>query len=485
MDSFDTPDGYDMLRQMVGGLPDTGVPHLELLVHIAGLEHGRQARWCAAEAGMSTTEVLAAECAGRMPAPTRGLAKRAVHRMARLREAMAGLEAAVPRTVAAPFRAGDLAGLRAMFGEGFRLHEALGFLTHMQMLRMLGVSPEPFVDLAEEVEYEHSHPERHSEDSGSSVMSSALVTNTESDPDTVESALNALQLSVWFSSTNYATATRAADAVCTGIRTFLRSSTPEQIKGSVYTIIFCIAATHGSWIRLLELRHACRSGAQSSADLERCASLLDDVSACVAVLRASGMPHCAATADTIAAFLDGERTAISRTDLLGLRMARVVARVCPHGDAAEGGCWACATEVPDRRAQAFPGKVFHDDSLAAGIGDRESDLWQGGSEGPTAYDGSPVPSASKLRSVTGSGRQRAVTFSSEVKIGETYHKDDYRGRSMFAETEMHEVVDAEGEAVGLSCWAARGGNGAADACVELPDLKMYWPAADPTRRFVS
>ncbi|KAI9018258.1 hypothetical protein DFJ74DRAFT_770045 [Hyaloraphidium curvatum] len=248
-----------------------------------------------------------------------------------LKEAMAGHEAAVPRRVATPFLAGDLAGLRVMFGEEFGLHEALGFLTNVHLVRMLSVSPEPFVDLAEEVESEYFQPERHSEDDGSSMMSSALVTNTQSDLDTVESISNSLQLSVWFSSTNYATAARAADA----------------IKRSVYTIIFCIAATHGSWIRLLELRHACRRGAQSSAKLERCASLLDDVSACVAVLRASGMPHCAATADTIAAFLDGERTAISRTDLLGLRMARIVTRVCPHGDAAEGGCWACATEAAD------------------------------------------------------------------------------------------------------------------------------------------
>ncbi|KAI9018264.1 hypothetical protein DFJ74DRAFT_729167 [Hyaloraphidium curvatum] len=375
MEDFDHPGGLEMLRRMIGGLPDAGFLHLELLLQVAGLEQGRQAKWCAEQAGMSTTEVLAAECAGGIPGPARGLARHAVKRMVRLREAMAALEAVVPRSIAFAFLAGDLEKLCAMLNDHAELHEALSFLTIMQVLKMLGVAPEPFVDLAEEV-VTALYSETPLPDNASSV------TSRDSDVDTATSRSNTLKLSVWFSSANYTTAASAADAVCTGIRSFLRSSTPEQIKSSVYATTFCIAATHAAWIRLLELRHLCRSGPQSSADFGRCTALLGDVSVCTAVLRASGIPRCAGIADMVAGFLDGQRTAISRTDLLGLRMARVVTRVCPHGDAAEGGCWACATEVPDNSPQVFPGRVFFDDALAAGIGRREPDSCQGRSEGP-------------------------------------------------------------------------------------------------------
>ncbi|KAI9027907.1 hypothetical protein DFJ74DRAFT_508542, partial [Hyaloraphidium curvatum] len=474
MDAVNEPGASEMLHRMIGGLPEVGFPHLEMLLHVACLEYGRQARWLADETDMSAMDVLAAEYSGRIPENARALAKRALQRRTRWRDALKTLESALPRRIATAFHSGNLAELRKLFGDGFSLHEAVGFLTYTQMHIMLGVSPEPFANLvaSNPFQLQQSTTVRsHSVDDMSSVVSA------DTGVDAPTNGVNGTELDCWFLSPNHTAATRAAEAVCTGIRIFLRSSTPEQIARSVYTIIFCIAATHVSWIRLLELRQFCRNSALSNTDLERCSVFLADLSLCTTMLRASGLPHCTGTADLIAGLLDGERTAISRTDLLGLRMARLVVRKCPHGNGREGGCWACATEMPEPRAQVFPGSVFPDDTLAAGLGPSTSNFWQRGSDELTACDGSPVHPVSELEPRSGRNKSRAVTFSPDVEIGETYHKEDYRTRSMFADWEEQEGFEACED---VRCSNLAACENAAATHIELPDLKLFWPAANRT-----
>ncbi|KAI9028049.1 hypothetical protein DFJ74DRAFT_661556 [Hyaloraphidium curvatum] len=264
---------------------------------------------------------------------------------------------------------------------------------------------------------------------------------------------------VWFSSASFGEASRHAMVISRQARSLVSDLGPQRLGLFYFTGIACRAAISASWLHLLVLKRFRHIAARAAPNAQARAvavyeAMAADVRACLELLGASDLPPFQDAKVVLRSILEGDEVRLARADVQILTLARAVAARCPHagGTAGEGACWICAV-----RRQ---GGQDHDPA-AAGEGDGGDPLleipefggvaktagwepgrrWNLGKLARTDSDGDSQASSAKPR--------RRVKYHPEVRVFETYAREEYPARSMLAPDEEEDTDEEPPEEAAL------------------------------------
>lgn len=476
----------------VAGMKDTGTLQLGSFLVYLGYQIDVFIRWLKEEAGLTMLELLAAsevlgrsqvqkETDSRRASPPSDLdpnferavlkhpfLKEALRRHSFFLEALDAILTSLPSDVAEAAAANDIAGLQTALPRTPPplILIVLGNITHVREMAMQLSSPELFTGLA-------TH---------NNTNNAVETTN--------EPTYNELSMDIWFSSNAFAAASQNAIAISALLRTVLATIPPSQLKSDMFSVILCYSATHAAWLHLLVLQRFRTLLAQASeADLGKAEALYNDVrsdvEACIEMLKIAGSEAHQSARLLLEELFEGRETKLSRADMEMLRLARQVARRCPHGNTssgspttanAEGYCWICSTTKREESQKE------ETDALVADLAD---DLAKKGFVSlastsftllsPPSLQGSKFPGSSEDLSTNITSR-RKVRFADKVAVGETWSADDYPARSMRApfdpELEFPPATPQPPPSEVLSLNAIM--EQRANRAIKLPDLRRFW-----------
>ncbi|KAI9005028.1 hypothetical protein DFJ74DRAFT_646873 [Hyaloraphidium curvatum] len=474
------PNDY-ILAAVVGEMKLVGPVPMMLFLNYALLKVSEFSAWLKA-AGLTVLQVLvAAEVrqgsspamanAGVLPWVAAVLANplvdEAIRRRAFLRDAIERLETYIPADVIQAQRRSDYAAYDAaleMLPLAAR-EQILAGLMELRLTLMVLNSPEPFEDL---VVASGAPPSPASEDS-SEVADVGDGESEDSEEDPESSALD-----LWLSSAAFPAACSNAMIIAANSRMLLARG-PASFAKSMFATFAYQSAAHAAWFNLLVLRRFAHAAAGASEGAQaRALALLEaihaDISACLELLAASGQEQQLAVRTMLQGVLEG-RTAVTRAEMQVMRMARQLARWCPHGGqgGGEGGsCWICATRGGGEEGDVGSGDPFAGLPEYVPLSGVTRDLSQ-----TTTLVGSDAGSGSaELQSPPTKDGGRRVRFANEVLVYETWSKEEYPQRSMRWKDEGEKrAAAAKAEAAKTINFMLQ----QRDIDVSLmPDLKMFW-----------
>lgn len=337
----------------------------------------------------------------------------AVRRSEYLRDALARMDKSVPASISAQFRDGDFAGMMNELSSlpGDCAAQVVGLLTGNRLVAMLLVSPEPFVDLAEE----------------------------ESESD--------MLLEAWFSLPSFFEASRNAIVISTIMRMFAAAIPGELERNKLFSFTCCFCATYSAWFHILVLRRF-RSIVAGATDEERAQALnlyediRKDVEACLNVIDLSNHPDYLPVKTTLRAVLDGDSATLTEEDVRMLKLGQRAAQFCAHqrnGNnlGRDGTCYECLAE------RTTMGRSMSDAS------DPMADLGDVGAQ----------------------QRRKSVKFAEEIEEGETWSAEDYARAKMSESPEAKERALAK---VGGLDGNALAGLIQQRDLHKLPNLREFW-----------
>ncbi|KAI9028052.1 hypothetical protein DFJ74DRAFT_661568, partial [Hyaloraphidium curvatum] len=371
----------------------------------------------------------------------------AIRRRDHLYEAVRCLRRALPAGVATAGETGhiaDLAGALPDWDVPQRM-AVLGLLILSRQMSMSLCSPELFEDL---------------DGWGRSAARAAAHASPEpAEPTPPPEDESDMLRTVWFSSASFGEASRHAMVISRQARSLVSDLGPQRLGLFYFTGIACRAAISASWLHLLVLKRFRHIAARAAPNAQARAvavyeAMAADVRACLELLGASDLPPFQDAKVVLRSILEGDEVRLARADVQILTLARAVAARCPHagGTAGEGACWICAV-----RRQ---GGQDHDPA-AAGEGDGGDPLleipefggvaktagwepgrrWNLGKLARTDSDGDSQASSAKPR--------RRVKYHPEVRVFETYAREEYPARSMLAPDEEEDTDEEPPEEAAL------------------------------------
>ncbi|KAI9016624.1 hypothetical protein DFJ74DRAFT_730010 [Hyaloraphidium curvatum] len=342
-----------------------------------------------------------------------------------LSSAVSSIQAALPAGLSAAFRASDFDAfeLAVPFLRGpLAQHHLLAELLDLWRVALMLVCPEP----AEDPDAWAGRP------------------TSDADGDPVEGEADMVR-KVWFVSPSFAGAFGICTVIAGNARMLLArfGAEGDGFQRNLFAPIACAAAGYAAWLLTLVLKRfswiaadAFAADAARAVDLH--SALVSDVGACLDLLDASGRGDAATVLRNL---LAGDRAGLTRADLQMLRAARAMAARCPHLASGElgraGHCWMCAAQRSGRRASAVGiENALPPDPLSA---------FPDYADRVTRTDSSFSSSTGhSWGSHHGPGVKR-VRFADEDVEYETYAKEEYPARSMYAPDDEEEGDADEGE----------------------------------------